>query len=162
MANEFWLRDAQWAAIDPLLPKNRPGARRVNDRRALSGIVLRIGCRWQLCLACCGPPTTIYNRFHRRPACGLWRRLFRALATASPNAIINIGSWDALTRMAHLVCELYARPSEVGAMRSARIEISANAVRYWGSVPDAVAVHSLPDFTCGTFSAKGAGPGDSG
>jgi hypothetical protein len=36
MANEFWLSDAQWAAIDPLLPKNRPGARRVDDRRVIS------------------------------------------------------------------------------------------------------------------------------
>jgi transposase len=39
MASEFWLSDAQWAAIDPLLPKNRPGARRVDDRRVISGIV---------------------------------------------------------------------------------------------------------------------------
>ena len=35
MANEFWLSDAQWATIDPLLPKNRPGARRVDDRRVI-------------------------------------------------------------------------------------------------------------------------------
>jgi transposase len=26
MANEFLLSDAQWAVIDPLLPKSRPGA----------------------------------------------------------------------------------------------------------------------------------------
>ena len=26
MAGEFWLDDAQWAAIEPLLPTNRPGA----------------------------------------------------------------------------------------------------------------------------------------
>jgi transposase len=48
MANEFWLSDAQWSAIDPLLRKNRPGARRVDDRRVISGIVhvLKIGFRW--------------------------------------------------------------------------------------------------------------------
>jgi hypothetical protein len=39
MANEFWLSDGQWAVIDPLLPKNRPGAHRVDDRRVISGIV---------------------------------------------------------------------------------------------------------------------------
>ena len=74
MANEFWLSDAQWAAIDPLRPKNRPGARRVDDRRVISGIVhvLRTGCRWQDCPSCYGPPTTIYNRLNdgRRAASG--------------------------------------------------------------------------------------------
>lgn len=100
MANEFWLSDAQWAAIDPLLPKNRPGARRVDDRRVISGIVhvLRAGCRWQDCPSCYGPPTTIYNRFHRWSARGLWRKLFRALATAGPNDVHMI---DSTTAKAH-------------------------------------------------------------
>ncbi|MFV0513555.1 MAG: transposase, partial [Jhaorihella sp.] len=46
MAVEYWLSDRAWAAIEPLLPKNQPGARRVNDRRVISGIihVLRVGC----------------------------------------------------------------------------------------------------------------------
>ncbi len=35
----FWLSDAAWAAIEPHLPKNQPGARRVDDRRVISGIV---------------------------------------------------------------------------------------------------------------------------
>lgn len=29
----FWLSDEAWAAIEPHLPKNQPGARRVDDRR---------------------------------------------------------------------------------------------------------------------------------
>ena len=89
MANEFWLSDGQWAVIDPLLPKNRPGAHRVDDRRVISGIVhvLRTGCRWQDCPSCYGPPTTIYNRFHRWSARGLWQKLFRTLVTASPNDV---------------------------------------------------------------------------
>jgi transposase len=33
MASEFWLSEAQWGAIEPLLPKNQPGARRTDDRR---------------------------------------------------------------------------------------------------------------------------------
>ncbi|WP_255751421.1 transposase [Roseomonas fluvialis] len=46
-----------------LLPRNRPGARRVDDRRVISGIlhVLRSGCRWKDGPATDGPPTTIYN-----------------------------------------------------------------------------------------------------
>ncbi|WP_281017484.1 MULTISPECIES: transposase [unclassified Minwuia] len=47
MARLFWLEDAQWAAIEPHVPKSQPGARRVDDRRAISGIihVLKTGCR---------------------------------------------------------------------------------------------------------------------
>ena len=32
----FWLSDEAWAAIEPHLPKNQPGARRVDDRRVIS------------------------------------------------------------------------------------------------------------------------------
>ena len=83
-AKGFWLSDTPWTAIEPLLPKNRPGARRVDDRRVISGIVhvLKVGCRWQDCPAHYGPPTTIYNRFHRWSARGLWQKLFRTLVTA--------------------------------------------------------------------------------
>lgn len=86
MGSEFWLNDRQWSVIEPLLPKNRPGARRVDDRRVISGIVhvLRVGCRWQDCPAIYGPPTTIYNRFHRWAARGLWQKLFSALVAADP------------------------------------------------------------------------------
>ena len=73
MANEFWLSDDAWAVIEPLLPSNQPGARRVDDRRVISGIihVLKSGCRWQDCPAAYGPPTTIYNRFNPLPDSGL-------------------------------------------------------------------------------------------
>jgi len=86
MAGEFWLSETQWGAIEPLLPKNQPGARRTDDRRVISGIVhvLRAGCRWQDCPSVYGPPTTIYNRFRRWTMRGLWRRLFEALARAEP------------------------------------------------------------------------------
>ena len=40
MAGEFWLSEAQWEAIGPLLPKNQPGARRTDDWRVISGIIL--------------------------------------------------------------------------------------------------------------------------
>ena len=49
----FWLSDAAWPSIEPHLPKNQPGARRVDDRRVISGIqlVLKVGCRWCDCPA---------------------------------------------------------------------------------------------------------------
>ncbi len=100
MAGEFWLDDRQWAAIEPLLPKNQPGARRVDDRRVLSGIihVLKTGCRWQDCPSTYGPPTTVYNRFHRWARRGLWQRLFQALIEVSPDHIQII---DSTTAKAH-------------------------------------------------------------
>lgn len=82
MAHEFWLSDTAWAAIEPLLPKNQPGARRVDDRRVISGIVhvLKSGCRWQDCPVAYGPSTTVYNRFNRWSRRGLWGRIFTELA----------------------------------------------------------------------------------
>ena len=82
MSAGYWRSDRAWAAIEPLLPKNQPGARRVDDRRVISGIihVLRIGCRWQDCPPGYGPSTTIYNRFNRWSRRGLWGRIFATLA----------------------------------------------------------------------------------
>ena len=100
MAGEFWLSDAQWEVIEPLLPKNQPGARRTDDRRVISGIVhvLKTGCRWQDCPSVYGPSTTIYNRFRRWTMRGLWRRLFEALAHAKPGEDQAI---DSTTAKAH-------------------------------------------------------------
>jgi transposase len=86
MAGEFWLGEAQWGALGPLLPRNQPGARRTDDRRVISGVVhvLKTGCRWQDCPAVYGPSTTVYNRFRRWMMRGIWRRLFDALARADP------------------------------------------------------------------------------
>lgn len=81
MSALFWLSDDAWAAIEPHLPKNQPGARRVDDRRVISGIlhVLKTGCRWQDCPAEYGPPTTIYNRFNRWSGRQLWTDMLDAL-----------------------------------------------------------------------------------
>ncbi|MEM8752706.1 MAG: IS5 family transposase [Pseudomonadota bacterium] len=81
MAGDYRLSDRAWAAIEPLLPQNQPGARRVDDRRVISGIVhvLKSGCRWKDCPKVYGPPTTIYNRFNRWSRKGLWGRIFAEL-----------------------------------------------------------------------------------
>jgi len=84
MTETEWLSDEAWSAIEPHLPKNRPGAHRVDDRRVISGIlfVLKAGCRWADCPPEFGPVTTIYNRYSRWSAQGIWRRLFQDLAAA--------------------------------------------------------------------------------
>lgn len=100
MAGEFWLSDEQWGAIEPLLPKNQPGAHREDDRRILSGIVhvLKVGCRWQDCPALYGPSTTVYNRFNRWSRRGIWQRLFNALVEVTPGDVQII---DSTTAKAH-------------------------------------------------------------
>jgi transposase len=48
--SDLWLpSDEAWTVLEPHLPKNRPGGRRSDDRRVISGIlhVLQSGCRWQ-------------------------------------------------------------------------------------------------------------------
>ena len=49
MVRLFWLSDEAWAAIEPHLPRGKPGKPRVDDRRVISGIlhVLKVGCRWR-------------------------------------------------------------------------------------------------------------------
>ncbi len=77
----YWLSDAEWSRIEPLLPHGRRGAHRVDDRRIISGIVhmLRSGARWRDCPAAYGPYTTVYNRFNRWSRQGLWLAIFQAL-----------------------------------------------------------------------------------
>jgi transposase len=81
MGNLFWLDDEAWSVIEPLLPSHQPGARRVDDRRVISGIVhvLRSGCRWRDCPGEYGPYTTIYNRFNRWSRRKVWQRIYQAL-----------------------------------------------------------------------------------
>ena len=81
MSGLFWLSDEAWAAIEPQLPKNQPGAERVDDRRVVSGIIhmLKCGGRWADCPSECGPSTTVYNRWNRWCRRGIWARILAAL-----------------------------------------------------------------------------------
>ena len=96
-----WLSDAEWARIEPLLPRGRRGAHRVDDRRVISGIVhmLRSGARWRDCPAAYGPYTTIYNRFNRWSRQGLWFAIFEALTGHS--GIYGLAAIDSTHIKAH-------------------------------------------------------------
>ena len=76
-ANLFWFSDGQWARIEPFIPSNRRGVKPKNNRRILSGImhVLKSGCRWVDCPPEYGPAKTVYNRFNRWSAQGIWQHL---------------------------------------------------------------------------------------
>ena len=93
--SEFWLSDEQFERLRPLLPDKVRGVPRVDDRRVISGIihVLRSGGRWIDAPACYGPRKTLYNRFVRWSAKGVWQEVFTALAAAGgPPAEVLIDS----------------------------------------------------------------------
>lgn len=68
----------------PHLPTDARGKARVDDRRVISGIVhlLKSGGRWIDAPPEYGPKKTLYNRYVRWAAKGVWVRLFEALAAA--------------------------------------------------------------------------------
>ena|SRR5713226_6324859 len=91
----FWLDDGQFAQLAPYLPTDTRGVPRVDDRRVISGIVhvLKSGCRWADAPGVYGPRKTLYNRFVRWAAKGVWMNIFQALATAGgPPAEVLIDS----------------------------------------------------------------------
>src|SRR5450432_1851221 len=93
--NCFWLNERQFARLAPLLPSDTRGKPRVDDRRVISGIVhvLKSGCRWIDAPAVYGPRKTLYNRFVRWAAKGVWIDIFHALASAGgPPAQVLIDS----------------------------------------------------------------------
>ncbi len=83
--HHFWLSDAQFARLQPLLPNKPRGVPRVDDRRVISGIihVIRNGLMWRDAPAVYGPPKTLYNRFIRWSRIGVFNGIFAALAAAS-------------------------------------------------------------------------------
>lgn len=90
-----WLSDDQFARLTPHLPTDTRGKPRVDDRRVISGIVhvLKSGARWVDAPAIYGPRKTLYNRFVRWAAKGVWGAIFHALASAGgPPAQVLIDS----------------------------------------------------------------------
>ena len=93
--DHFWLNDRQFTRLVPYLPTDTRGKPRVDDRRVISGIVhvLKSGCRWADAPLFYGPRKTLYNRFVRWAAKGVWLEIFHALAaTGGPPAEVLIDS----------------------------------------------------------------------
>jgi transposase len=93
--DRFWLSDRQFSRLRPLLPNDTRGKPRVDDRRVISGIihVLKSGGRWSDAPDDYGPRKTLYNRFVRWAAKGVWMDIFYALAAAGgPPAQVLIDS----------------------------------------------------------------------
>lgn len=88
------LTDEEWAIIAPLLPNKVRGVARVDDRRVINGILwrFRTGAPWRDVPERYGPRTTLYNRFVRWRAAGVWDRLLEAVSAAYDGDIVMIDS----------------------------------------------------------------------
>ena len=97
----FWLDDGEWARIAPHLPRGRRGARRVDDRRVISGVIhmLKTGARWRDCPTGYGPYTTISNRFNRWSRRGIREDVFYALSGSS--GVVSTTAVDSTHVKAH-------------------------------------------------------------
>lgn len=77
------LSDAEWAILEPLIPKEKPGGRprKVDMRAVLNGIfyIVRGGCAWRM-LPCEYPPrSTVYGYFACFRDEGIWEQMTTAL-----------------------------------------------------------------------------------
>lgn len=114
------LPDGLWAVIAPLLPLEPPkpkgGRPRLDDRRALTGIVfvLWTGMAWErLPLEMgCGSGMTCWRRLRDWQQAGVWERLHRVLLDRL--GIANAIDWS------RAALDSAAIPAKKGATRSAR------------------------------------------
>ena len=88
----FDLSDEEWAAIEPLLPKQGRGPQRRDDRVVLNGIfyILRTGAPWRDLPARYGPRTTVYNRYARWARRGIWKAIFDALSEQCEDSLLFV------------------------------------------------------------------------
>src|SRR5712692_8801682 len=75
------LRDAEWAQLEPLIPKASPGGRpRKTDMRAAMNAILRTGCPWRYLPHDGFPPrSTVYNIFRKFQREGTWEAIWAEL-----------------------------------------------------------------------------------
>ena len=87
MHDGFWLTDEQFQRLEPFLPTDTRGVARGDDRRVISGIaqVLKSGCRWKDASTDYGPHKTLYNRFVRWRAKGVWENAGASCCGWSPS-----------------------------------------------------------------------------
>jgi hypothetical protein len=80
---QIGLTDAEWAAVQSLLPPQRPptGRPRHDHRRVLGGIlwVVRTRASWRDLPPDCGKWETVYKRYRLWHDTGLWPQLIAAL-----------------------------------------------------------------------------------
>jgi transposase len=135
MRRRHELSDAEWARLQPLLPPQKAGRPRHDDRRLLNGILWKLatGVPWRDLSERYGPWQTVYTRFRRWTRAGVWDRLFAAVqrqADVAGELAWELPFVDGTVSRAHQ----HAAGAKGGARRR----------KHWG----AVAAASRPRSTC--------------
>jgi transposase len=135
----FWLSDAQWEALKPILPEKHRGPRRRNDRIVISGIifVLRSRCAWRSCPSEYGAYMTIFNRFNRWKRRGIWDAVIAALSDDFET--LGAGAAKSSTRQ-HPPLEAIeprdVRPAGSDAVLSVKLKVALECVSFYAAGAD--------------------------
>jgi transposase len=131
------LSDAQWAVLEPLLPKGKNPGRppKWSKRQLINGIRWRVraGCPWRDVPAYYGPWQTVYGLFRRWQRDGTWRMILVVLQTLADAAgrIVWDVSVDSTIARAHQHAA-GARMSSSGEAFSIP-EVERSTRRWWRS-----------------------------
>lgn len=81
MRRRHELSDAEWERLGPLLPPHTSGKARKDDRLVVNGILWKLatGVPWRDLPERYGPWQSVYTRFRRWTASGVWDRIFAAV-----------------------------------------------------------------------------------
>ena len=107
MARRHELSDEQWDAIKDLIPGKRcdPGRTGRNNRLFVNAVlfVLKTGIPWDDLPARYGKPNTVWKRFDRWCANGVWERVFHAIGDPDLEEELEEVQLDSTTIKAHPV-----------------------------------------------------------
>jgi transposase len=96
VTGRFDLTDAQWAVLEPLLPRGKKPGRPVTwtKRRLIDGIRwrTRTGAPWRDVPDRYGPWPSVYGLFRRWQRNGTWRKIVTALQARADTA--GLITWD--------------------------------------------------------------------
>ena len=92
----YELTDTQWSLIEDLFPKQTMGRPRLNDRRLFNGIlwILCSGAPWRDLPERYGKWQTVYSRFRRWEATGLFDRVLERLQIElDERGLVDYATW---------------------------------------------------------------------
>jgi transposase len=127
MRRRHELTDAQWEKIKDLLPgkKTDPGRTAVDNRLFVNAVlyVLKTGVPWEDLPGRYGKPNTVWKRFDRWCANGVWERLAKALGDPELEEV----QLDSTTVKAHPVASTGRRTPKEKKRRPTHGDASAGA-----------------------------------
>ncbi|GAB3973562.1 hypothetical protein GCM10027615_37150 [Plantactinospora veratri] len=113
------LTDAQWAALQPLLPRGKKPGRppKWDKRQLIDGIRwrVRVGCPWRDVPDLYGPWQTVYGLFRRWQRGGIWQQLLTCLQAHADGAGLidrDVSVDSTITRAHQHAAGARARPQE--------------------------------------------------